>query len=60
MTTQGTDALLALADDLESTAPHVAEVYDLRKGSRLMQQAAEAIRRLAHLEPDIEVTQGEN
>lgn len=57
---QGTESIMALADDLEATAPHVREAYDLRRGSQLMQRAAEALRRLAPLEPDIEVREGEN
>ena len=60
MTHQGTSSLLTLAGDLRTTAPHVPELYDLRKASKLMMIAADAIERLAPLEEDIDVVIGEN
>ena len=60
MTHQGTSSLLTLAGDLRTTAPHVPELYDLRKASKLMLVAADAIERLAPLEPEIEVVLGEH
>lgn len=60
MTTQGTRSLLDLAAALKDAAPHVRECYDLGRGCKLMQRAAEVIERLAHLDPDIEVEHGEN
>jgi len=60
MTTQGTHSLLDLAAELKDTAPHVRECYDLGRGCKLMQRAAEVIERLAPMDPDIEVDHGEN
>lgn len=57
---QGTESLLDLAAELQETAQHVRECYDLGRGCKLMQRAAEVIERLAHLDPDIEVEHGEN
>lgn len=57
---QGTESLIQLAADLRATAPHVLEVFDLRRASGLMQRAADAIERLAPLEPDIDAAPGEN
>jgi hypothetical protein len=57
---QGTESLIALAADLRTIAPHVKDAYDLRKGAMLMMRAADALERLAHLEPDIDVVAGEN
>ena len=57
---QGTESLLTLAADLRETAPHVVDVFDLRKGARLMEKAADALERLAELEPDINVEPGVN
>lgn len=56
----GTEALLALAADLAEAAPEVRGGYHLGRAARLMELAAEAIARLAELEPDLEVEQGEN
>lgn len=61
MTThQGTESLVALAEELRATAPNVRDVFDLRHGAALMERAADAIERLAELEPDIDVVAGEN
>ena len=57
---QGTTSLLALADELNEVAPHVEQVYDLTRGAALMRKAACVLERLAPLDPDIEVTHGEN
>ena len=58
MTTQGTNNLLALAQDLRQTAPHVREWYDIGHAATLMEQAADAIVRLAKYEPDLQVERG--
>lgn len=60
MTTQGTHNLLSLSAELQETAPHVRECYDLGRGCKLMQRAAEVIERLAPMDPDIDVAPGEN
>ena len=60
MNHQGTSGLLELAVELREIAPHVKSAFDLRKGAMLMMRAADALERLAPLEPDIEATQGEN
>lgn len=57
---QGTESLIELAADLRIISPHVRDAYDLRKGAMLMMRAADAIERLAPLEPDIDVSVGEN
>ncbi len=59
-TTQGTTSLLALADELKEVAPHVEQVFDLKRGAALMQKAASVLERLAPLDPDIDVAPGEN
>jgi hypothetical protein len=60
MTHQGTSGLLDLAAKLKTTAPHVESAFDLRLGAHLMLLAANALERVAPLEPDIDVQQGEN
>ena len=57
---QGTESLLALSAELRATAPLVKDMIDVRHGSRLMERAADALERLAHLEPDVEVIPAEN
>lgn len=57
---QGTESLLDLAADLRETAPHVRNVFQLGRGALLMEKAADALERLAELEPDIDVAPGEN
>lgn len=57
---QGTESLLTLAADLRETAPNVRDAFQLGRGARLMERAADAIERLADLEPDIEVVQGDS
>lgn len=59
MTHQGTTSLLALADDLREKSSHVADYWDHKLAAAVMQDAADALDRLAHLEPDIEVVVGE-
>lgn len=56
----GTEALLQLAADLAEAAPQVRSGYHLGRAAGLMELAAEAIKRLAELEPDMQVEQGEN
>lgn len=57
---QGTESLLDLATDLRATAPNVRSFFDHSRAAFLMERAADAIERLAPLEPDIDVAQGEN
>lgn len=57
---QGTAALLDLSDALAKHVECVQGGYHLGESSKLMEQAAEVLRRLAPLEPDIEVEAGEN
>jgi hypothetical protein len=57
---QGTESLLKLADDLAEAAPNVQGGFHLGHAAKLMERAAEAIKRLAPMEPDIDVAQGEN
>lgn len=56
----GTESLLLLADELEQSAEHVQGGYHLGQAAERMERAAKAIRRLAPLEPDLQVEQGEN
>jgi len=56
----GTEALLELAGELAAAAPEVRGGYHLGRAAKLMERAAEAIKRLAPLEPDLEVEPGEN
>lgn len=60
MTHSGTESLIALADDLESVAPNIEAWFDHTRAAALMRKAAVEIRRLAPLDPDIDVDQGEN
>ena len=57
---EGTDSLLLLADELEQSVEHVRGGYHLRQAAERIERAAKAIRRLAPLEPDLQVEQGEN
>ena len=56
----GTESLLSLAADLAESAEHVRGGFHLGNAAKLMESAAVAIQRLAHLEPDLEVEHGEN
>lgn len=60
MTPQGTESLLRLADDLIESSPQVRGGYHLGLAAERMERAAEAIKRLAQLEPDLDVQHGEN
>lgn len=60
MTNTGTESLIALADDLESVAPNIEAWFDHTRAAALMRKAAVEIRRLAPLDPDIDVAPGEN
>lgn len=60
MTHQGTSGLLELAEELRATAPNVRCWFDIKKAADLMERGADAIERLAELEPDIDVGIGEN
>ena len=57
---QGTENLLALAKRLREVAPNVRDAISMKLGAKLMEDAAEVIERLAHVEPDIDVDHGEN
>ncbi len=57
---EGTESLLTLASDLRTTAPNVRAWFDHTKAASLMERAADAIERLAPLDPDIDVAPGEN
>ncbi len=56
----GTENLLALAEDLRTYAPNVRDAFHFGIGAGLMERAAAVIERLAPLDPDIDVQQGEN
>lgn len=58
--TQGTTSLLALAREGRERAPHLLEFHDFRKSAEWMIKAADALERLAPMESDIEVVEGEN
>lgn len=60
MTNQGTESHLELVAELREIAPHIRDAYDLRKGAMLMMRAADALERLAPLDPEIEVVLGEH
>jgi len=60
MTHQGTESLTELADELDAVAPNVEAWFDHTRAATLMRKAATEIRRLAPLDPDIDVAPGEN
>ena len=60
MTTQGTASLLSLAASLRESREKVANFHGRQDAMRDMEQAADALERLAHLEPDLEVEHGTN
>lgn len=60
MTHQGTANLLDLAESLRVKAKHVAEFWDHKSSAEVMRKAADALERLAPLDPEIEVVVGEN
>lgn len=60
MTTQGTASLLSLAASLRQSREKVANFFGRQDAMRDMAEAADALERLAHLEPDLEVQHGEN
>ena len=57
---QGTASLLSLAASLRQSREKVANFYGRQDAMRDMEQAADALERLAHLEPDMDVVEGEN
>ena len=57
---QGTASLLSLAASLRQSREKVANFYGRQDAMRDMEQAADALERLAPLEPDLDVQQGEN
>ena len=57
---QGTASLLSLAASLRQSREKVASFFGRQDAMRDMAEAADALERLAHLEPDLEVEQGEN
>ena len=60
MTNQGTESLLALADELEEVAPMIEEFFNHKRAAALMRKTAGVVRRLAPLEPEIDVVLGEH
>jgi hypothetical protein len=60
MTNQGTESLLELAAELEEVAPHIEEFFDHKRAAKLMRKTAGVVRRLAPLDPEIEVVLGEH
>lgn len=60
MTYSGTESLIELADELEAVAPNIEAWFDHKRAAALMRKAATEIRRLAPLDPDIDVAPGEN
>jgi hypothetical protein len=50
----GTESLLQLSADLRQTAPNVRAWFDHSKAAELMEKAADALERLAPLDPDLE------
>lgn len=60
MSAQGTESLLRLVDELTESVEHVRGGYHLGQAADRMERAAEAIKRLAPLEPDMDVQHGEN
>lgn len=56
---QGTESVLELVDRLEDVAPQVEAFSSHRLGAELMRRAAAELRRLAPLDPDIDVVRGE-
>jgi hypothetical protein len=57
---QGTASLLSLAASLRESREKVANFHGRQDAMRDMEQAADALERLAHLEPDLEVEHGTN
>lgn len=60
MTHSGTESLIELANELEAVAPNIEAWFDHKRAAALMRKAATEIRRLAPLDPDIDVAPGEN
>jgi hypothetical protein len=50
----GTESLLQLSADLRQTAPNVRAWFDHSRAAELMEKAADALERLAPLDPDLE------
>lgn len=57
--TQGTESLLARAARLEQLAIDIESWFNHRTAAKEMRAAAEDLRRLSHLEPDVQVERGE-
>lgn len=60
MTHQGTSSLIDLSDEGRELAPHLLEFYDFKRCANWMIRAADALERLAPLDPEIEVVKGEH
>jgi len=56
----GTESDLQAADELEESIAHVLGGYHLGQAAERMEKIVKIVRRLAPLDPDIEVTRGEN
>jgi hypothetical protein len=57
---QGTESLLELAAELEEVAPMIEEFFNHKRAAALMRKTAGVVRRLAPLDPEIEVVRGEH
>lgn len=60
MSNQGTESLIELANELEAVAPNVEAWFDHTRAAALMRKAAAELRRLAPLDPDIDVVHTKN
>lgn len=60
MSNQGTSSLLELVQELRDSRAQIAAYIGRRRAMDVMERAANAIERLAPLEPDAEVVIGEN
>lgn len=60
MTNQGTESLLELAAELEEVATNVEGFFNHKRAAALMRKTAGVVRRLAPLDPEIEVVLGEH
>ena len=56
----GTERLLELSRRLAAHAPLTKQAIHLGEGAYLMEAAAIVVKRFAPLEPDLDVSQGEN
>lgn len=57
---QGTSSLLELAQELRDSRAQIADFIGRRRAMDVMERAANALERLAPLDPEIEVVLGEH